>query len=499
MQIARIEREGITIVGLGPGGGEFLTRQAWEALATADHIFLRTARHPAVADLPPVPRTSFDNIYEAADDFSDVYRQITAEIMRQAATGPVCYAVPGHPAVGEASVAHIRAAAEAADIPVTIIAGLSFIEPTLTALHLDGLDGLQLGDAIEVADRLFPPLNPDAPALLAQVYSPLLANNLKLALNAIYPDEHRVALVHAAGISAERVEWLPLYEIDRSPHINHLTSLFLPPLPRASSLAALAETVAILRSPDGCPWDQEQTAQSLRPGFIEEMAEVLEALDLDDAELLREELGDLLFHIVIQAQIASEDGSFTLGEVIAGIESKLKRRHPHVWGDWHVNDAGDVIRNWEALKAEEKAHRTTQTASLLDNIPPTLPSLAQSQKIQARVRKIGFDWPHIDGVFAKLDEEKQELMTASTRREQEQELGDILFVTANLANWMKLDAETALREASLRFSRRFRQMEAAANRQALDLATASLDTLNQLWEEAKATLAAAYEASEEKA
>ena len=226
---------------------------------------------------------------------------------------------------------------------------------------------------------------------------------------------------------------------------------------------------------------------------------MLEALDLDDAELLREELGDLLFHIVIQAQIASEDGSFTLGEVIAGIESKLKRRHPHVWGDWHVNDAGDVIRNWEALKAEEKAHRTTQTASLLDNIPPTLPSLAQSQKIQARVRKIGFDWPHIDGVFAKLDEEKQELMTASTRREQEQELGDILFVTANLANWMKLDAETALREASLRFSRRFRQMEAAANRQALDLATASLDTLNQLWEEAKATLAAAYEASEEKA
>ncbi len=487
-------------MGLGPGRGELLTRQAWQVLSTAACIYLRTARHPAVADLPPdVPQISFDYIYEAAAQFSEVYRQIAADIVTRAHDEVVVYAVPGHPAIGEASVSHIQAAASAANISVTIVPGLSFIEPTLSALQVDGLDGLQLFDAIEIADYLQPPLNPDVPTLLGQVYNQLLANNLKLTLNAFFPDEHRVALVHAAGTTSTRVEWLPLYAIDRSPHIDHLTSLYIPPLPQASSLPALAETVAVLRSPNGCPWDQEQTAQSLRPDFVEEMAEVLEALDTGNAELLCEELGDLLFHIVIQTQIASENGDFTLSDVIAGIESKLKRRHPHIWGDWQVSDSSEVLRNWEALKASEKAGQAAQPDSILDNIPHTLPALAQSQKIQGRVRRIGFDWPDIKGVFDKLDEERDELKRAANNQEQQAELGDLLFVAANLANWMKLDAESALREANLRFSRRFRQLEALAASQHIDLAKADFDTLNQLWEEAKANLAAAYEATEEQA
>ncbi len=495
-----MQNRGITIVGLGPGPGELLTRQAWQALSTAACIYLRTARHPAVADLPPdVPQVSFDAIYERAAEFGEVYRQIAADVVARAAHEAVVYAVPGHPSVGEASVSHIQATARAANIPVTIMAGLSFIEPTLSALQVDGLDGLQLFDAIEIADYWQPPLNPDVPALLGQVYSQLLASNLKLALNALFPDEHQVALVHAAGTAEAQVEWLPLYAIDRSPHIGHLTSLYVPPLPEASSLPALAETVAVLRSPQGCPWDQEQTAQSLRPDFVEEMAEVLEALDTGNSDLLREELGDLLFHIVIQTQIASENGDFTLRQVIAGIEAKLKRRHPHIWGDWQASDSSEVVRNWAALKAAEKEKRGDQPTSILDNIPHTLPALAQSQKIQGRVRKIGFDWPDIDGVFAKLDEERDELKRATSSQEQQAELGDLLFVAANLANWMKLDGETALREASLRFDRRFRQLEALAASQEIDLAQADFDTLNQLWEEAKANLAAAHEATEEQA
>lgn len=495
-----MQNRGIVIVGLGPGPGELLTRQAWQTLSTAACIYLRTARHPAVADLPPdIPQISFDPIYESATQFGEVYRQIAAAIVERAVDDVVVYAVPGHPAIGETSVSHIQAAASAADIPVTIIAGLSFIEPTLSALQVDGLDGLQLFDAIEIAEYLQPPLNPDVPTLLGQVYSQLLASDLKLALNALFPDEHQVALVHAAGTSQARVEWLPLYAIDRSPYIDHLTSLYIPPLPQASSLPALAETVAVLRGPHGCPWDQEQTAQSLRPDFVEEMAEVLEALDTGDNQLLCEELGDLLFHIVIQTQIASENGDFTLGDVIAGIEAKLKRRHPHIWGDWEVSDSSQVIRNWAALKAAEKVKKADQPHSILDNIPHSLPALAQSQKIQKRVRQIGFDWRDIDGVFAKLDEERDELKRAANKQEQQAELGDLLFVTANLANWMKLDGETALREANLRFNRRFRQLEALAASQQINLAQADFDTLNQLWEEAKASLAAAHEATEEEA
>ncbi len=224
-------------------------------------------------------------------------------------------------------------------------------------------------------------------------------------------------------------------------------------------MAALAETIAILRSPEGCPWDREQTPQSLRSGFLEEASEVLEALDTQDEELLREELGDMLYHLVMQTQMASEEEIFRLPDVIAGIDAKLRHRHPHVWGDLDVADSDEVVRNWEAIKQEEKATRST---SLVDNIPEILPALARSQKLQDRVSKIGFDWPNIAGVYGKLTEEIGELQEAHTPAERQDELGDLLFVAVNLARWLDVDAESALREANLKFSRRFRQVEQLA-------------------------------------
>lgn len=481
-----VENAGIFIVGLGAGGGELLTRQAWDILSHAPCIYLRTQRHPAVEALPAhIPQVSFDALYETAAQFADVYAQIADTIVATAQNGTVVYAVPGHPAIGESTVTRIRQLAQKADIPVHLIAGLSFLEPTLSALQIDGLDGLQLFDGMELADQLALPINPDVPALLAQVYNRLLANHLKLALMTLYPPEHQVALIHAAGTTREQVEWLPLYQMDWSEQIDHLTSLYLPPTPFPSSLTTLAQTVATLRSPNGCPWDQEQTAQSLRPDLVEEMAEVLEALDTNNAELLCEELGDLLFHIVMQTQIATEEEAFTLSQVIANIDAKLKRRHPHVWGDWQVKNSQEVIQNWERLKAQEKADKNQAQHSILDNIPPTMPALAQSQKIQNRVRKTGFDWDNIEGVYEKLEEERTELLAAQSAVEKQAELGDLLFVVVNLASWLKVDAETALREANLRFSHRFRQLEQLAIAQQLDLAKAGLDKLNQLWDEAK--------------
>lgn len=476
----------ITVIGLGPGNGRYLTRSAWDQLASAETVYLRTRRHPAVYDLPPtVQPISFDHLYETADQFEDVYRQIVAELIRLAQADDVIYAVPGHPLMGESTVTQLLAAAERHGIEVQIEPGVSFVEPVLTAVRADGLDGMQLFDAIDLVTYHVPPLNPDVPLLLGQVYSHLLAGELKMTLMTLYPDEHPVQLVHAAGTSDEFVETVPLYAIDHSERIDHLTSLYVPALPFAASLPALAETVATLRAPGGCPWDQEQTPQSLRDGFLEEASEVLEALDQSDELGLREELGDVFYHLVMQIQMASEDEIFRLTDVLAGIDAKLKRRHPHVWGDWDVADSDEVVRNWEMLKQEEKKQTRN---SLLDGIPLTLPALARSQKIQSRVKKVGFDWPHIDGVYEKLSEEIEELRGANDAGERAAELGDILFVIVNLAKWLGVDAESALREANLRFTRRFQVVEQLAAERGVDLPTLSLEELEVLWQEAKTKL-----------
>jgi len=356
----------------------------------------------------------------------------------------------------------------------------------LTAVHVDALDGLQLFDAIELATFHIPPLNPDVPLMLGQVYSRLLASEVKMTLTSIYPDEHQVFLVHAAGSNAEVVESVPLYAIDRSEQVDHLTSLYVPPLPFVASLTGLAETVAILRSPNGCPWDQEQTPQSLREGFLEEASEVLAALDEDDVDGLREELGDMFYHLVMQVQMAMENEDFRLSEVIAGIDAKLKYRHPHVWGNWQVENSDEVVLNWEMLKEKEKGENTPE--SLLDNIPVAMPALARAQKIQRRVKKVGFDWPDISGVYEKLVEELAEVQAATTPEEQMAEMGDVLFAAVNVARWLDVDAESALREANLRFGRRFRIVEQLAEERGLKLVEMDIDALELLWQEVKELL-----------
>jgi len=497
---------GITIVGLGPGDGRYLTREAWQTLSQASRIVVRTKRHPAVADLPPgVEILSFDDVYESAASFEEVYQRIVEAVLEMAraaepggseaggseaggSEAEVYYAVPGHPLVGESTVTAILSRAEALGLAVRIVDGLSFLEPTLSALGQDPFDGLQLFDALEIAGYDHPPLNTDQPALLGQLYDRLVAGEVKMALMALYPDEHEVVLVHGAGTSDQLLERAPLYELDRSERIGHLTSLYIPPLPYAGSLAALAETVAHLRGPQGCPWDQEQTSQSLRSGFLEEASEVLQAIDDENIDGLREEIGDLFYHMVMQVQLAAEQEEFRLNEVIGGIINKLVRRHPHVWGDVEVADSGEVIRNWEAIKDRENDHGTGDE-SILDSVPLALPALARAQKIQQRVVRVGFDWPDIGGVEAKIAEELQEIRSAQSPEERQMELGDLLFALVNWLRWLDVDAESSLREASSRFERRFRQVEDMARRRKLDLKKLSIDELEELWQEAKAAVA----------
>lgn len=476
----------ITIIGLGPGDPELLTRKAWRILENAREVWLRTARHPGIEALPQTATYhSFDDWYDRAANFETLYQEIAAEVVRLGArTEGVIYAVPGHPLVGETTITHILRFAKAQNLKVEIVDGLSFIEPTLAAIGFDAMNGIQIQDAMDVAKLHHPQINPDQPAILGQLYSLAVASDVKLTLMNQYPEEHPVTLIHGAGTPDEKLETLSLYEIDRSEKVSHLTSLYIPPLATAGSFERFQETIAHLRAPEGCPWDQKQTHLSLRKYLLEETYEVLAALDAEDSDALCEEMGDLLLQIVLHSQIAIDDGEFRMADIIESINTKMIKRHPHVWGDVKVDDAEGVLTNWEVLKQKEKAANGTpeKSKSLLASVPLALPALSLAEKYSSRAARVGFDWPDVASVLAKVQEEMQEVHAAKTPEELMEEMGDVLFSIVNWARKLDIDAETALRETCAKWMRRFQYLEEKAE---YDLSKLTLDQMETLWVEAK--------------
>jgi tetrapyrrole methylase family protein / MazG family protein len=478
---------GITILGLGPGDVELLTREAWDYLQQAGEIYLRTCHHPVLAGFPVgLKVNSFDEIYEKSDDFETVYSTIIDKVVELGKRPEgVTYAVPGHPMVAETTCVEIVRRAHELKIPVRIIEGLSFLEPVFSALELDPFSNLILMDALELTEKHVPDFPPSKPALLAQVYSREVAADVKLTLMSVYPDEHPVKLVHAAGTADQLVEELCLYEIDRSLNLGLLSVLYIPPLGADTSFEEFQEIIARLRAPDGCPWDMKQTHLSLRPYLLEETYEAVQGLDMEDTDKMREEFGDLLLQIVLHAQIASEDGEFTMADVLKGINQKIVRRHPHVFGDIHVSGEGEVLHNWEKIKAGERESKNETENGLLSGVPVALPALSQAQQIQERVARVGFDWSEIEPVFEKVMEEYEEIRKANDPDERAKELGDLLFAVVNLSRWYHVDAESVLRETNLRFRQRFSHIEKRAVELNRDLKEMSLAEMDTLWEEAK--------------
>jgi tetrapyrrole methylase family protein/MazG family protein len=476
----------ITIVGLGPGPASGITLEARRAIDSAPLLFLRTSQHPAAQEIAAGRSChSFDDAYAAHATFDEVYQEIVDRLIESARRGTnVVYGVPGDPMVGEATTPALRAAAGGLGIAVRIVHAPSFIEPCLELVERDALDGLQVADGMAIARGHFPALSPDRPALVGQVFSRLVASEVKLTLLAQYPPDHVVLVLEAAGSPQARADSLPLSELDRLDRFSHTTSVFVPALPRPSSFESLQETIAHLRAPDGCPWDREQTHESLRPHLLEETYETLEAIDSGDAAALKEELGDLLLQIVLQAQISSEEGDFGMAEVIAHISDKLVRRHPHVFGDLVVTDVDEVLHNWEGLKEEERK-RAGAGRGALDGVPDALPALAQALEIQSRAARLGFDWRSVDGVRTKLDEELAELQGATDALDREAEVGDLLFAAVNYARWIGVDPEAALRGSNRRFRRRFSHMEVAASGAERSLREMTAEELDALWEQAK--------------
>jgi tetrapyrrole methylase family protein/MazG family protein len=485
----------IAVVGLGPGSREQVTREA-EALvsraAREGRLLLRTRVHPTVAAWPEIASApALDQHYEQAEDFDAVYERIVDDVFAAAGRLPggdeLVYAVPGHPAVGEATVQRIRRRAAEAGVAVRLVAGLSFVDAVAAVTGVDAGAGLRVADALALGR-----IDPTVPLLVCQVYSRQVASQVKLALARHYPDEHAVLLVHAAGVTGqERVEHCKLFQIDRARDqgdIAHLTSLWVPvlaPLDALREPQTLQEVMARLRAPGGCPWDREQTHETLRRYLVEETYEALDAIDGGDMAALEEELGDLLLQIVFHAQIADEAGRFDLGDVAAGISSKLIRRHPHVFGSETTEDAAAVLRNWEALKRAERAGKAQGERSMLDGVPVSMPALSYAQAVQDRAARVGFDWPDVGGVLDKVAEEARELAQTVSADDRREELGDLLFVLVRLASWLKVDAEDALRQANRKFRGRFAAMEQAARAAGRTLDQYDAAGLDALWVRAK--------------
>ena len=419
----------VTVVGLGPAGPDLVSTGTLRAIERIPVRFLRTARHPAAEVVPDA--TTFDALYDASDSFDEVYARIVDAVVEAAFDeGDVLYAVPGSPRVAERSVDLL---VEDGRVAVDVLPALSFADLAWVRLGVDPLAaGVRLVDgrrfAVEAAGER-------GPLLVAQCDDRHVLSDIKLAM----PDGRslpRVVVLQRLGLPDERIVEVTWEDLDRAVEPDHLTSLWMPALaaPVGAELVRFAELVRTLR--ERCPWDREQTHQSLTRHLIEEAYEVLEAIEgLPESgfELLEEELGDLLFQVVFHSTLAAEAGEFTLADVARGIHDKLVHRHPLVFGAVEADTADQVRRNWEEIKRAEKGRE-----SVLDGIPAGLPSLSYAEKLQRRAAPLGIDVP----VPADLEA----LGVAGER-----ELGEVLFGVVALARRSGIDAEAALRGAAVRF------------------------------------------------
>jgi tetrapyrrole methylase family protein / MazG family protein len=477
----------IHLVGFGPGDWERTGEDARRLLSdVANTVIARTHRHPAARSLAEQRPVVFcDDLYETSESFADVYEAIARRVLAAAAHGPVIYAVPGSPVVGELAVAGIRRAALAGGIDVKLYPAESFLDAVALEVGLDPLaDGVKLLNGHDLPS----PLVFDVPTVIGHVDLPEVLADIAAVIDRVIPEETEVCVLAELGSADQRVVWSPAAEVDAE-LAGVRTSLFVP----ACSGGLIGAVHVMDRLRRECPWDRKQTHHSLVRYLLEESHELADALAAlsDDEEPdygayadVEEELGDLLLQVLFHARIAQEVEAFDISDVAEQLRRKLVRRHPHVFGDVEAEDAEAVKRNWDQIKADEKGG--VVSGSVLDGIPSSLPGLHRAAEAQRRAAKVGFDWSEREPVLEKLSEEVAELAEAlGDRTAMAHELGDILFSVVNLARHLDLDPEVAVRSATHRFEDRFRAMEHEG-----PLVGLTLEQLDERWERAKSTEAA---------
>ncbi len=477
----------IRIVGLGAGGLDQLPLGMYKLLLEQQNVWIRTKDHPLVPELEAegVKFQSFDSLYEKTSSFDEVYPAIAEALMHEAEQhGTIIYAVPGHPLVAEMTVQLLL---NQPAVPVTIEGGQSFLDPMFTALEIDPNDGFQLVDGTALRPE---ELVMTQHIIISQVFDERSASEVKIALMERYPDDYPITVVTAAGTKEESLLTVPLFEADRMSGVSNLTAFYVPPVTEERMLyrefSTLRTVIRTLRGPDGCPWDKKQTHESLKRYAVEEVYELLEAIDEKDDDHIVEELGDVLLQVMLHAQIGEDEGYFDASDVIEHVTEKMIRRHPHVFGETKAEDAEEVLRNWEEIKKEEKQGSARESA--LDGIPAALPGLLRAAKLQKKAARTGFDWDEEAPIWGKVEEEiaewKEEL-AAGNKEASGEELGDVLFAIVNAARFHKIDPEDALQQTNRKFARRFRYIEERLQEENRDIHKESLEDLDVLWEEAK--------------
>ncbi|WP_026477294.1 bifunctional methyltransferase/pyrophosphohydrolase YabN [Alkaliphilus transvaalensis] len=480
----------ITVVGLGPGAEKDITLSVLDEIKRHHLVYLRTLHHPSVSllDRKGISYQTFDYAYEELLDFDAVYDHIVAKLLDMAQLEDILYAVPGHPNVAEITVQRLKKACEEKKTDLQIYPAMSFLDVMFPVLGIDPVDGFKLIDGLRLDEQV---PDPSISNIVTQVYDPFMASQIKLRLMDYYDDEQEVFVVRGAGIpTVERVEKIPLYQLDRLDWVDYLTSVYIPRIDTLQkkyyNMNNLVEIMERLRNKGGCPWDIKQTHKSLKPYLIEESYEVLEAIDLEDDFLLEEELGDLLLQVVFHSQIAKERHAFSINDVIKAISEKLIFRHPHVFKDVKAENPEEALQTWEERKQEEK--QIDSYTESMESIPNHLPALMKAYKIQQKAAKVGFDWNKVEEVVAKIQEEFSEFREAAEEGLETrimEEGGDLLFAVVNLLRFFEVEPEGALNSTSKKFINRFSYIEETAKASGKNIKEMTLEEMDVLWEEAK--------------
>ena len=479
----------ITVVSLGPGAPELMTLGTERCLRGPGKLILRTERHGCVAYLQQIGRAydTLDPLYDQYEDFDALNQAIAEHLWKAAANDPVIYAVMD--ASCDASVACLMQQAPAGG-QVTVLPGVCQAQACLAALPAqlqDPREGLRTLPALAVSHAQY---DPHTPLLITEVDNAALAGDVKLWLMELYREDMEIAFFPPSEKHPRKAVLLPLYELDRQKRFDHTCCVYVPAAPVKSRdrflFSDLEEIMAILCGPEGCPWDREQTHQSLRPYLVEEAYETLDAIESGNDERIADELGDVLLQVVFHGRIGQDHGTFTDLDITTAICKKMLYRHPHIFGDAACHSADDVAANWEQLKKREK-HLETVTDAMKD-VSPSLPALMRAAKVQHKAKQVGFDWDTPQDALQKVHEEADEVrQELDTQGKPGEELGDLLFSCVNVARLCGEQPELLLKSATEKFIHRFEAMENLLKQDGKSLEGLTLCEMDVYWEKVKAS------------
>lgn len=475
----------MTVVSLGPGDAGLLTIQTADKLRSARRLVLRTERHRVTAWLKEqgVSYTTLDEMYDQYDDFDRMHEAMAQKLWAMAGqSGSITYAVIDAATDGSVRAIH---ASKPVEGTLTVLPGVSRIDACLALLPGEQSGQVRL---LPAEDCPTAEHDPSMPLLITELWHPMLASQVKLWLTDLYDDEMKVFFYpSSAKVNRKPVE-LPLMELDRQRTYDHTVCVYIPAAPLESRqrycFADLVRIMSILRGPDGCPWDREQTHESLRKYLIEEAYETIGAIDGGNPDEIADELGDVLLQIVFHADVAKAHQTFTISDVTTAICHKMIYRHAHIFGSDHCETAEEVSQNWERLKKAEKG-LTTQT-SVMEDVSRGLTALMRASKVQKKAAQVGFDWPDAMSALPKVEEEAAEVRAElENGGDPAEELGDLLFACVNVVRLCGLEPELILRQGTEKFIRRFSAMENAIISDGKPLRDLTLAEMDVYWNKVK--------------